>query len=50
MLDKLQQVSAEDIQAVARKYFRDDTLTIGVLDPQPLAPAARRPAHAGSRH
>ena len=50
MLEKLQQVSAEDIQAVARKYFRDDTLTIGVLDPQPLAPAARRPAHAGSRH
>jgi len=50
MLEKLQQVSAEDIQAAARKYFTDDTLTVGVLDPQPLAQAPRRPAQAGRRH
>jgi len=50
MLEKLQQVSAEDIQAAARKYFTDDTLTVGVLDPQPLAQAPRRSAQAGRRH
>ncbi|MDP2880511.1 MAG: pitrilysin family protein [Azonexus sp.] len=49
MLDKLQKVSAADIQAVAKKYFNDDALTIGVLDPQPLDGKARRPAVA-TRH
>lgn len=44
MLEKLQQVTAADIQAVARKYFDDDALTIGVLDPQPLDGQPRRPA------
>jgi zinc protease len=44
MLDKLQQVSAADVQAVARKYFDDDALTIGVLDPQPLDGQPRRAA------
>jgi zinc protease len=36
MIDKLQAVSAEQVQAVAQKYFSDDTLTVGELDPQPL--------------
>jgi len=49
MLEKLQQVSAADVQAVARKYFIDDTLTVGVLDPQPLDSKPRRPA-AATRH
>ncbi|MBL8428833.1 MAG: insulinase family protein [Dechloromonas sp.] len=49
MLDKLQKVTAADIQSVAKKYFNDDALTIGVLDPQPLDSKPRRPA-AGSRH
>ncbi len=49
MLDKLQQVTAAEIQAVAQKYFNDDALTIGVLDPQPLDGKARRPAVA-TRH
>jgi zinc protease len=49
MLEKLQQVTAAEIQAVARKYFNDDALTIGVLDPQPLDGKARRPAVA-TRH
>jgi zinc protease len=49
MLEKLQQVTAADIQAVAQKYFNDDALTIGVLDPQPLDGKARRPAVA-TRH
>ena len=38
-LDKIRSVSAEEVQAVAKKYFSDDTLTIGVLDPQPLETA-----------
>ena len=49
ILEKLQNVSATDIQAVAKKYFSDDTLTVGVLDPQPLDGKPRRPAVA-TRH
>jgi zinc protease len=49
MLEKLQGVSAAEVQAVAKKYFTDDTLTIGILDPQPLDGKARRPAVA-TRH
>ena len=36
LVDKLKAVSAEQVQAVAKKYFSDDNLTIAVLDPQPL--------------
>ena len=35
LLDKIRSVTAEEVQAVAKKYFKDDTLTIAVLDPQP---------------
>jgi zinc protease len=49
ILEKLQKVSASDVQAVASKYFGDDTLTVGVLDPQPLDGKPRRPAIA-TRH
>ncbi|MDR2837986.1 MAG: insulinase family protein [Azonexus sp.] len=44
MLEKLQAVSAADVQAVAAKYFNDDALTVGILDPQPLDGQPRRPA------
>jgi len=50
ILDRIRAVSAEDVQAVAKKYFSDDTLTVAVLDPQPLPAAAPRPAAAGLRH
>jgi zinc protease len=45
ILEKRQAVTAEQIQAVARKYFRDEQLTIAELDPQPLpqTPRARSP-------
>jgi zinc protease len=36
LLDKIRSVTAEEVQAVARKYFGDATLTVAVLDPQPL--------------
>ena len=49
MLEKLQKVTAKEIQAVASKYFNDDALTVGVLDPQPLDGKPRRPAVA-TRH
>lgn len=45
---KLQAVTAEQVQAVARKYLDDDRLTVGVLDPQPVddnAPKRRGFSH-----
>jgi zinc protease len=42
-------VTAADVQAAARKVFIDDTLTVGVLDPQPLDAKPRGPAVA-ARH
>lgn len=33
---RLQAVTAEQVQAAARKYLVDDTLTVAVLDPQPI--------------
>lgn len=45
MLEKLKAVTAEQVQAVAKKYFSDDALTIATLDPQPIDPkAATKPA------
>ena len=49
MLEKLQQVKAAEVQAVAKKYFTDDSLTIGVLDPQPLD-GKPRAASVASHH
>lgn len=47
MLERLQAVNAADIQAVARKYFNDDALTVATLNPQALAaPAMETPAAA----
>jgi zinc protease len=39
---KLQEVTVEQVRAVARKYLVDDNLTVAVLDPQPL-PAGKAP-------
>jgi zinc protease len=50
MLEKLQQVTPQQVQEVAKKYFSEDTLTVAYLDPQPLA-GKRRPApSSGIRH
>ena len=49
MIDKLRQVTPAQVQAVAKKYLVDESLTIAVLDPQPLDGA--KPAVAqGARH
>jgi zinc protease len=50
MLEKLQQVTPQQVQEVAKKYFSDDALTVAYLDPQPVS--GKRPAAppAGVRH
>lgn len=35
---RLQEVTIAQVKEVAKKYFIDDQLTVGVLDPQPLDP------------
>ena len=46
---RVRQVTAEQIQKVAKKYLVKDTLTVAVLDPQPLTEKKRRVSSAG-RH
>jgi zinc protease len=41
-LRKLQEVTAEQVQAVARKYFTDENLSVAVLEPQPLPGTANK--------
>jgi zinc protease len=40
---KLQAVTAEQVQAVAKKYFNKDNLTVATLDPQPIDPNDNTP-------
>lgn len=47
---RIQQVTAEQVREVARKYLIDDTLTVAVLDPQPLDGKQPRRATSGMRH
>ena len=44
MLEKLQLVSAEQVQQVAKEFLNDDNLTVAVLDPQPLSGKAKSQA------
>ena len=47
---KLQEVTAEQVREVARKYLVDDNLTVAVLDPQPLPGGKKpRPKQEGAR-
>ncbi len=50
LLEKLKSVTAEEVQAVARKYFKDDTLTVAVLDPQPVEQSKQRKPSVAVRH
>ena len=50
MVEQLRTVSGEEVQAVAKKYFGEDTLTVGTLDPQPLNGRKLREAPAGMLH
>lgn len=49
MVRRLQDVTAAQVREVARKYFKDDSLTVAGLDPQPIE-KKRAPAPAGLRH
>jgi zinc protease len=51
VIERLRAVTAEQVQAVAAKYFGDDQLTVAVLLPQPLDTTRKpRTPPAGSRH
>jgi len=50
LMARLRQVTAAQVQAVARKYFGDDGLTVAILRPQPLGNAPARRAVPGARH
>ncbi|HPI59142.1 pitrilysin family protein [Zoogloea sp.] len=50
MLERIRAVTAAEVQAVARKYFRDETLTVAQLDPLPVDPQARAKTVAPHRH
>ena len=51
VIARLRQVTAAQVQAVARQYFGDDDLTVAILRPQPMTgQAAPRRAAAGARH
>jgi zinc protease len=49
-LEKLKLVTAEQVQAVARKYLVDDRLTVAYLDPQPLDGKKPSAPPAGLHH
>jgi zinc protease len=50
IIEKIKSVTAEEVQAVAKKYFTDDTLTVATLDPQPLDGAAPKRRGFATRH
>jgi zinc protease len=51
LIQRLRGVTAEQVKAVAAKYFGDDQLTVGVLRPQPLDPNRKpRTPSPAARH
>jgi zinc protease len=49
-VDQVNQITAEQIREVARKYLLDDKLTIAYLDPQPIKEQKHTSKVAGGRH
>ncbi len=50
LLEGLRAVTAEEVQAVARRYFDDDTLSTARLEPQTLGEKRPRSPFAAARH
>lgn len=50
MLKKLQAVTAQQVRDVAKKYLKDDSLTVAILDPQPLEQKFPTNTPSGLRH
>ncbi len=48
MLKKLQMVTAEQVQQVAKEFLQDDNLTVATLDPQPLSGKPKHQSEGGS--
>ena len=48
MLKKLQAVTAQQVQDVAKEFLKDDNLTVAVLDPQPLKKNQRMMPQGGA--
>lgn len=50
--ERIQQVTAEQVQAVAKKYLIDNSLTVAVLEPQPMDTATGKLPRrsSGARH
>jgi len=49
-VDRLKAVTAEQVQAVARKYLVDENLTVGVLDPLPVSGRKPKARQGGAIH
>jgi len=47
---RLREVTAEQVQQVAKRYFGDDALTVALLDPQPLPAKGGAKPPSGLRH
>jgi zinc protease len=50
LIEKLQAVTAAQVQDVVKRYLVDDGLTVAELDPQPLSRAPARPAPPATSH
>ncbi len=50
LLEKIRSVTADEVQAVARKYFDDARLTVATLDPQPLPEGTPPKSASAIRH
>jgi len=48
--ERLEAITAEQIQSAAARYLVDDGLTVAVLDPQPLNPRPAGAAVPGVKH
>ncbi|MCC6302388.1 MAG: insulinase family protein [Gammaproteobacteria bacterium] len=49
-VERVRAVTAEQVQAAARKYLSPDRLTVAVLDPLPIDPSRPAPAMGASGH
>lgn len=49
-VERIEAVTAEQVQAAARKYLQDINLTVAVLDPLPIQSGARRAPSPGTTH
>lgn len=49
-LDRINQVSAEQVREVARKYLNEDNLTIAYLEPQPITESTKPAKMIGGHH